>query len=222
MSFSSITASTSSMVILAHSDIDAHENDQLLSKMIPIILASIQANSALDEALTILLKSLHSLQVSGRRELSSEVILPLCTVIPPLSSSHPDPLVRHQAFRILSLVLSASPPPIHLQILRDLTTDEDLPQMRVAAVGLVKEAVLDALTSAQNIFATSAFLQVFGPIIFRPSPPDLFASHLSLDDFKDSSEPQRLTECLALYYVLLQRDKSNLASQILYTYVRRF
>jgi hypothetical protein len=188
--------------------------------MMPIILASIYANSALDEALTILLKTLDPLRTDNRAELSTEIIIQLSTVIPPLSSSHPDPLVRHQAFRILSLLLSASPPFLRLQILSDLTTDQHLPQMQVAAVGLVKEAVLDALSSTPNIFATPTFSQIFGPILFRPSPPDLFSSSLSPSAFKDSSEPQRLTECLALYYVLLQRDKSNLVSYLLFSFSR--
>ncbi|KAF9459714.1 hypothetical protein BDZ94DRAFT_990885 [Collybia nuda] len=210
INFSFIVPSTSSMVIMAHSDINAHERSQLLSNMIPIVLASIQANSALDEALTILLKSLEPQQQAGLPDLAPEIIIPLCMVIPTLSSSHPDPLVRHQAFRILSLLLAASPGPLRFQILSDLTIDQDLPQMRIAAVGLVKEALLDALTSSSNIFASSAFLRVFGPILFRPSPPELFGSELTLGDFKDTPEPQRLTECLALYYILLNRDTSNL------------
>jgi hypothetical protein len=54
------------------------------------------------------------------------------------------------------------------------------------------------------------FLQVFGSVLLRPSPPDLFSSGISLDQFKDSLEPSRLIECLALYYVVLLRDKFNM------------
>jgi len=82
--------------------------------------------------------------------------------------------------------------------------------MSVASVGLVKEAFLEAISSTKpNIFASAIFLQVFGSVLLRPNPPDLFPN-ISLADFKDSSEPSRLIECLSLYYVVLLRDKSNL------------
>jgi hypothetical protein len=197
------------MILLAHSITDTLEARNLLSSLLPIILASIQSNSALDEALAILLRSLDP-RVIPRPELSPDIVIPLCTLLPPLCNSNPDPLLRHQIFRILSLLLSSSPPPLRLQLLKDLTTDSDLPQMCVASVGLVKEAFLEATsTTTSNLFASSMFLQVFGPVLLRPNPPDLFTSNISLDEFKNSSEPSRLIECLALYYVILQRDKSN-------------
>ena len=197
------------MILVAHSSINAIEVNRVLLSLLPIILASIQSNSALDEALAILLKSLDP-ETTPRPERSPDVIIPLCTVLPSLCSSHPDPLVRHQTFRILSLLLSSAPPPLRLQLLKDLTTDSSLPQMSVASVGLVKEAFLEAIASTKpNIFASSMFLQVFGSVL-RPNPPDLFSSNISLTKFKDSSEPSRLTECLSLYYVVLLRDKSNM------------
>ena len=202
--------STNSMIILAHSTVDPFEANHLLSSLLPIILGSIQTNSALDEALAILLESLHP-RATSRSQLSPDIIIPLCTVLPSLCNSHPSPLVRHQVFRILSLLLSSSSPPLRMQLLMDLLTDPNLPQMRVASVGLVKEAFLEAISSTQsNIFTSPMFLQAFGPTLFRPSPPDLFSSSISLDEFKDSSEPSRPIECLALYYVVLQRDESNM------------
>jgi hypothetical protein len=90
--------------------------------------------------------------------------------------------------------------------------------MRVASVGLVKEALLEALSlppRTENIFLTSLFLRSFGPILFRPNPSDLFTSaNLTLSEFQESHEPQRLVECLSLYYVLLLRDKSNLVCSL--------
>lgn len=198
------------MILLAHSIADSLEASRLLSPLFPIILSSIQSNLALDEALAILLKGLNPTAAS-RPQLSPEIIVPLCTILPPLCSSHPDPLVRHQIFRILSLLLSSSPPPLRLQLLKDLTMDQGLPQMCVASVGLVKEAFLEAMFSPKsNVFASPTFLQVFGPILFRPSPPDIFSSSISLSNFKDSSEPSRLTECLALYFLILRRDTCNM------------
>ena len=78
--------------------------------------------------------------------------------------------------------------------------------MGVAAVGLVEEAIIESLSSAKpNLFASPLFLRVFGSILFRPSPPDLFSGskELSLSTFQ---ETQRLVECLALSCVLVQRD----------------
>ena len=95
----------------------------------------------------------------------------------------------------------------------DLTGDSQPPQMRVAAVGLVKEAIVESLSTMKpNLFASPLFLPVFGPILFRPSPPDLFSGskELSLGSFQEPSEPQRLVECLALPCLLVQRDRRNL------------
>lgn len=205
--------STSSLIILAYSkEIDSLEPSRLLSSIFSILLASLQSNFALDESLSILLKTLHRLQITSPNELSPDIIIPLCTILPFVASHHPDPVVRHQAFRILSMLLSSSPAQLRLQVLNELTTDSNSPQMQIAAVSLVKEAVLDAITpsmSTPSVFASPVFLQVFGPTLLRPSPPDLFSSSLSLQEFQDSPEPPRLVECLALYYIILQRDKLN-------------
>ncbi|KAM5531389.1 hypothetical protein V8D89_014913 [Ganoderma adspersum] len=81
--------------------------------------------------------------------------------------------------------------------------------MRVATVGLLKEAVLEGLSSSdKNLFASRQLLASFGPLVLRPDPPDLFDS-VSLDDFLESSEALRLVECLGFYYVLLLRDAQN-------------
>ena len=87
--------------------------------------------------------------------------------------------------------------------------------MRVASVGLVKEALLQAFTrpdAKDNVFLSPLFLRTFGPILFRPDPPDLLSSALALKDFQETHEPARLVECLSLYYVLVQRDELNLVS----------
>ncbi|KAF5383056.1 hypothetical protein D9615_004947 [Tricholomella constricta] len=199
--------STPAMIIFAHSGSKVTQ----LPKLIPILVSSIQTGSALDEALTILLRALDPLQAPPRPYLPEEVIHPLFAVLSPLSSSHPDPLVRHQAYRILSTLLSSCPPPIRLRLLTELATDPDFPQMRVAAMGLVKEAVLEALTHPPNIFASPTFFDIFGPILFMPSPRDLLLDEsLSIDSFKESSESARLVESLGTYYTILLRDKANL------------
>ncbi|KAJ7695342.1 hypothetical protein B0H17DRAFT_430746 [Mycena rosella] len=202
--------STTYLILLSHSKFLPSDIGRLMSFMLPILIASIQANSALDETLSLLLQTLHPSHFPASQQLPPDISGPLCALLPSLASAHPDADLRHQAFRILSRVLALTPPDLRLQILKDLTTDADFPQMRVAAVGLVKEASLQFLAEGTpSIFASPIFLQVLGPVLLRPDPPDLFHPDLSLADIEDSSEPARLVECLSLYYILLLRDTAN-------------
>ncbi|KAF9048204.1 hypothetical protein BDZ89DRAFT_1057777 [Hymenopellis radicata] len=192
-------------ILVAHSKDESIKTPQTLSSLLSIILGFIQANNSLDESISFLLTSLHSTD-----SLSTEIAIPLCTVLPALASGHPDPSVRHQTFRILSKILASTDPAIRLQILHDLCSHSEFPQMRVAAVGLVKEAILEAFgASIPNLFSSPRFLQVLGPTIFRPDPLDFFESHRTLEKLQESSEPARLVECLALLYVLILRDQKN-------------
>jgi hypothetical protein len=90
--------------------------------------------------------------------------------------------------------------------------------MRVAAVSLVKDTVLEALSiqpsNAASIFSTPMFMRVFGPLLFRPSPPDLFdkGPELDIEQLLESPEPKRIMEVLSLYYVVLLRDRTNMVS----------
>jgi len=206
--------STASLLLLAYLPLeDFAANLSNITPFLPILVASMQTNHILDESIAFLLKFLHC---SPNGDLSPEVVVPLLTVLPSLASGHPDGQTRHQVFRVLSLVLSRTPSPLRLETLASLTAESEFPQMRVAAVGLVKEALIQALSqgnSAQsNVFASPAFLRVFGPILFRSDPPDLFTAPLSIEDFEESHESKRLVECLSLLYVLLQRDEKNSVS----------
>ncbi|KAF7289832.1 hypothetical protein MIND_01357500 [Mycena indigotica] len=199
------------LVLLSHSGTLPYDINKLFLFLLPILISSVQTTHALDETLALLLVGLQASMFSAGHQLSPEISGPLCAILPSLASSHPDAQTRHQAFRILSRILFLTPPQLRIQILKDLVTDTQFPQMRVAAIGLVKESVLDALSheTSASIFASPQFLQVFGPILLRPDPLDLFDAELALDAMVDSSEPARLVECLSLYYILLLRDKSN-------------
>ncbi|EGO03319.1 hypothetical protein SERLA73DRAFT_174762 [Serpula lacrymans var. lacrymans S7.3] len=201
----------SNLVYLAHSPHPLADPLQLLNKILPVLISSLQMNVALDECLYLLLDCLT--RMSAAVDLPDEVVIPLCDTLPALASGHPDAFIRHITFRLLSLVLALSSPPLRLQILRELTSELSPPQMRASAIGLVKEAMMEALGSpaakGANIFASPLLLQAFGPILFRTSPPYFFSSIHSLDDIRESLEPARLVECLSLYYVLLQRDTEN-------------
>ncbi|KAG5636248.1 hypothetical protein H0H81_008651 [Sphagnurus paluster] len=92
-----------------------------------------------------------------------------------------------------------------------LANDFDFPPMRVAAMGLIKEAVLEALARPPNPFASPMFFDVFGSTVFRPSPPDLLTDQsLSIESLQDSFEAARLIELLGTYYTILSRDTANL------------
>ncbi|KAI0944793.1 hypothetical protein AcW1_001644 [Taiwanofungus camphoratus] len=210
--------SLGSLILLAHSP-SYVLSLLLLESYFPVVLVSVQSNTALDEVLSLLINALAPLRSqSPRPDLPADLVVPLAHVLPPLASAHPDPSTRHQIFRILSIVLALAPSPLRLHLLHGLLADrESPPPVRVAAVGLVKEAVLEALATApgsaeagRNVFASPLFLRTLGPVILRPDPPELFTSgDLQAGKFLDTPEPLRLVECLACYYVLLQRDGQN-------------
>jgi hypothetical protein len=201
---------SASLVLIAHALPPKHPTLPLLVSVFPVILTSLQSNVALDATLAILLKVLCA-PPPLQAELSLDIIIPLTTVLPPLCSAHPDASTRHITFRILGRILQLAPSMLRLQVLRDLvSSSEDVsPHMRTAAIGLVKEAVLEALASrrTESVFSTPLLLQTIGPHVFRLDPPDILASEV--ESLKDSPEPARLVECLNLYYILLSRDVDN-------------
>ncbi|KAI9444189.1 hypothetical protein H4582DRAFT_1919943 [Lactarius indigo] len=193
-----------SLVLIAHALAPNDPNVPLLVSAFPAILTSIQSNIALDASLAILLKV---------PELPGHIIIPLTTFLPSLCSVHPDASTRHIAFRILARVLQIAPPMLRLQVLRDLISPSEgtSPHMRSAAIGLVKESVLEALShpNRENVFASPFLLQTIGPYIFRLDSSDLLTTIDGADASNDSPELARLVECLGLYYILLLRDVEN-------------
>ncbi|KZT20940.1 hypothetical protein NEOLEDRAFT_1074443, partial [Neolentinus lepideus HHB14362 ss-1] len=213
----STTPTVASLFLLAHSLPVATNPLSIISSFLGIIVHCIQRNTLLDESLTVLLFCLHGAQTSQPpMMLEPELAVPLSTVLPTLASAHPDPPTRHLVFRLLSMTLALSPPVLRLQLLKDLLTDTEnvSPQMRVAAIGLVKEAALGALStppgsSNDSILASPEIFRVLGPVMLRPDPPDLLSPTLSLSEFLDTSEPSRSSELLAFFYVVLLRDTDN-------------
>ncbi|KAI0826214.1 hypothetical protein BC629DRAFT_58364 [Irpex lacteus] len=215
-----------------------------LSSLIPV---SLLTNTFLPSTLSLLLRTLGPLAspstatipssspTSGDKDRLSGTLTALTAILPQIASHHPDPLLRHITFRLLSLVLTLTPPNDRIYVLRDLVAppdvyDEGSESMAVASVGLVKESVLAALSSfggdqteEENVFATATFTDVFIPVLFTPRfPPSSSASTLregdggeeedveeELEAFLSSSEPSRLVEVLGLYYLLIRRDTEN-------------
>ena len=173
-----ISTNNGPLVVLAYHQTGFPASDNDLALILPTLISSIQNDSALDECLSILLKFLHRIRVSSvapPHTFSPEIVTLLCTILPTIASAHPDPLVRHQTFGIISSVLTLTQSDLRIQLLADPTGDSQYPQMRVASVGLVKEAIIELLSSTKpNLFASPLFLRVFVPILFMPSPQDLF------------------------------------------------
>lgn len=181
-------------------------------------------NTALDETLAVLLTSLGSIKANGTPDLPPEFLIPLIHVLGPLAGSHPDAPTRHIVFRLLSITLSLTPSPTRLALLRELLSDSEAltPQMQVAAIGLVREAIIEALSatapgqSQPNPFITPALLREIGPMVFNLQSPDMFTGgEVPLADFMESAEPLRLVESLTLLYLLLQRDTENRVRHLL-------
>lgn len=208
-----------SLVLIAHMPALEHYTFPLAS-FFPVVMTSLQNNVALDATLAILLRVLCVASSPPQAELSPDIIIPLTTVLPLLCSAHPDSCTRHITFRILGHVLQLTPSVLRLQVLRDLvsSSEDASPYMRTAAIALVKEAVLEAVShpKTENVFASPFLLQTIGPQVFRIDPPTLLDSIGGVDALKDSPEPARLVGCLNLYYILLSRDVDNRVRVFLY------
>lgn len=207
------TPSLASLILLAHTSSYSFSAPSI-SAFFPVLVSCFQSSICLDEILAILINYLAPLRsTTPCPELEVDLIIPLIHLLPPLASNHPDPDIRHYTFRVLSLVLGLSPSPVRFQLLKDLLSDEDTPpQMRTAAVGLLKEAVMEGLSAdAHNVFASPLLLSTFGPIVLRPDSPDILVT-ATCEDFLDGPEPLRLVECLGFFFVWLQRDRNNRVS----------
>ncbi|KAG1906214.1 uncharacterized protein F5891DRAFT_1004589 [Suillus fuscotomentosus] len=185
----------SSLIMLAHEKESYPSLKDLPSTLHSMLVTSIQMNFALDESLFLIFRCVT--QDRTQPDLPPDLATSLCVVLPALASTHLDPFIRHFSLRLIALILARLPSVFQQQILITLASGAELPQMRAAAVGLLKEFVLDALqipalSGEQNVFASPLLIRSFGPILFRTMPSDYLS-----------------TEVLSFYYVLLQRDKAN-------------
>lgn len=195
---------------LAHSAPPVALSPSALSDLHHLLVNALEMNMVIDESLFLLFRLLTHENVS----VSPDVATSLCTVLTALASTHLDPTIRQLNLRLLSLTLSKLPPPPRLEILLKLTSDEDFPQIRGPAVGLVKEAVLEALAfppdhASRNPFASPELLRIFGGVLFRPNPPEFFNERKTREELAQSLELLRIADCLSFYYILLQRDREN-------------
>ncbi|KAJ3746360.1 hypothetical protein DFH05DRAFT_1443242 [Lentinula detonsa] len=210
---------SSGFVLFAHGYLRGDWKWELGTYM-PFMISSIQTNNFLDESLAVLVLSFfpdpsnsHPLPPSS----PSLSFLPLLSLLPVLSSTHPDPFIRHCAFRVLGGVLGVVPGLVQVEVLAELVEREGLGwKMRIAAIGLVRDAVLRALerdrggcsSGNENVMASPRFLQVFAPVLFVLKD---FSGKDGEDLERDEMvmELTRLGEVLGLYYVLVMRDTRN-------------
>ncbi|KAG2064459.1 hypothetical protein BDR04DRAFT_1122578 [Suillus decipiens] len=202
----------SSLIVLAHEQQSYPLPKDLPPKLHSMLIASIQMNFAIDESLFLIFRRVT--QDRTQPNFPADLATSLCVVLPTLASTHLDPFIRHFSLRLIALILAQLPSVLQQQILITLASDTELPQMRAAAIGLLKEFVLEALrvptlSGEQNVLASPLLIRSFGPILFRTMPPDYLSTVQVADDIEKSLEPSRIAEVLSFYYVLLQRDREN-------------
>ncbi|KAG6334993.1 hypothetical protein ID866_4094 [Astraeus odoratus] len=207
--------STSGLIYLAHTKPTAQSLISAFPQLYPLLLSSLQGNIALDEALFVLLRLLarNHLRIASYA-IPPDIAGPLCAVLSAIASTHLEPFIRHLNLHLISMVLSTIHPPLRLEIILGLTKSEEFPQIRGPAVGFLKEAVLEALSSPAhpvepNPFASPMLFRAFGPVLFKTNPPDFLTFRHTRDDLARSLELLRIADCLSFYYVLLLRDQEN-------------
>jgi hypothetical protein len=200
--------SLASLILLAHWPItqSAPELHQL-TELAPPIEYCLQKAAIIDECTFLILSRANTPGTLQEDSLIQGMIS--------LASSSPESNQRNSCFVALSLLLKRLPAPARLARLAELLSPGDpFPQMRVAAVGLTKESVLQALSSDKSdVFASKELFAACGRYMLRPDPMDLFERTFDPKEFLEDSEAARLLECLGFYYTLLQRDTHNKVSK---------
>lgn len=182
-----------------------------LTPFLPLIIAHLRMNHSPDAPLALLLRFISS--TTGSDELPDDLTSTLIPLLAPLSAIHPHPPTRLLLFRgLLSPFIARTRAHLRLVLLADLMSDTDdaPPQLRVAAIGLARTEIVQALRSGKDsLLASPHVMQVLAPAILRPSPPKLFETKIDAEEFVQTPEPARLTEALLFYFVVLNADEQN-------------
>lgn len=148
-----------------------------------------------------------------------------------LSSLSPNPETRFLAFRLVSSLIvthTAKREEIQLMLLRDLIENCPFDQMRVAAMGILRDVLtlsfavrhsfnssavttLKAVqqTSKPSLYKSPLLLRELGPTILRFQPNGLLdSSALDMADFL-AAHSRSTIEKLGTLYLLLVKDKAN-------------
>ncbi|GAA5919491.1 hypothetical protein JCM1841_002233 [Sporobolomyces salmonicolor] len=165
------------------------------------------------------------LQLTPEEGIEERVLFPLVEILSALSALSPAPQRRWVAFRLLSrLVVNGVGSPYHpsseqtqLVLLKELVEECKFDPLRVAAIGLVKEVMMDKFQRAasdpafSSLFLSPFFFQEFAPTLFRFDPSDLLQNplnDLSAEAFAEKHH-RDVVQKLGLCYFLLVRDREN-------------
>ncbi|GAA5900067.1 hypothetical protein JCM5296_002046 [Sporobolomyces johnsonii] len=208
---------------------DASPND-LLSTTMGLIRAPFQGEVAVqlgeDETLFWMWWCVEKqLQLTLDEGVEETVLFPLVEILSSLSALSPVPQTRWLAFRLLShLVVNGVGSPSYpgseqtqLVLLKELVEECTFDPLRVAAVGLVKEVMMDKFQRAASdpaftsLFLSPLFFQELAPTLFRFDPSDLLTNRLndlSAEEFAEKHH-RGVVQKLGLCYFLLVRDREN-------------
>ncbi|KZT41633.1 hypothetical protein SISSUDRAFT_1042743 [Sistotremastrum suecicum HHB10207 ss-3] len=210
-----IRANTSSELRLGDLIIGSHVPDyQKVGKwrgpdFLAVTASALASNIATDESLAMLLMSCNEM-LQQNEPMSPMASSQILQYLAAMASLDPDPSMRLITFRLMSMILTLTPTVDRLHILADLIEQFPAPQMRVSAINLTKEAVLQALDDpSPSLFASSDFFRSLGPKIFRHEILGPENSSTTQEEFCESAEPARVTECLSLYFIMLRRDRDD-------------
>jgi len=157
--------------------------------MIRTIIPALISSTATTPILAYLAHAVYSTN-SAMSDFPDSTISALVHALTPIASMHSTPSTRHIAFRLLSTLVQSHihDDAIRLSILLELITDEAFPQMRTAAIGLLRSAVLATITFqktqtpyAGSFLVSPEMLYTISPVILRPYPRDLFRPFIDLE-----------------------------------------
>jgi len=161
--------------------------------------------------------TLTSRAIAAQEPLDDGQVDALVPLLTPLAALSPSPATRFLAFRLVAALVLRLPISAEARfVLLAELAGPGCPYvgMRVAAVGLVREALAAALAAARpSKLLSPALVAELGDVLFRLEPEDLLDSPGGVGLEGWLAEHHRGTlEKLGLYYFLLARDEDNKAS----------
>ncbi|KAG9051326.1 hypothetical protein FS837_009593 [Tulasnella sp. UAMH 9824] len=191
-----------SFILLAH-DSRHILSPESLEKTMAATLTCLISGLLADEALAWVLRFLHS----GSRTIAEDVACSLSSALVQVASLSSDPVIRQVAFQCLTDLLLRTSPALSRQLLEELVVECPFPQMRTAAVSLLRTLLLAALESEESSPLASPDCLPLMSAILKHDPPDALQQPFSV--MSEARGSVRLVDALGLYYIVLIRDSEN-------------
>lgn len=152
-------------VLLVH-DFRIAPSFQMLQRTMPTTLTCLSSGILIDQTLAWVLRCVNpeseevleegtvctlSSVSRGFRSARGYLIRALAQVLAQVASVSPDTMIRQVAFQSMSDLLSRTSPLLRRQLLVELISDCPFPQMRTAAVSLLKREILGAIDSSDPV-----------------------------------------------------------------------